>query len=84
MNNVCFSLISSELYEHHCNTSTGKVLFTSAKMLCQMLEADVPMVLTQDTDLPAVIHDLACQAITVCNSGGGKVHILPQFHYGYF
>lgn len=46
-------------------------------MLCQMLEADVPMVLTQDTDLPAVIHDLACQAITVCNSGGGKVHILP-------
>lgn len=41
-------------------------------MLCQMLEADDPMVLTQDTDLPAVIHDLACQAITVCNSGGGK------------
>lgn len=41
-------------------------------MLCQMLEADVPMVLPQDTDLPAVIHDLACQAITVCNSGGGK------------
>lgn len=39
-------------------------------MLCQMLEADVPMVLPQDTDLPAVIHDLACQAITVCNSGG--------------
>lgn len=67
-----FFLISSELYEHHCNTSTGKVLFTSAKILCQMLEADVPMVLTQDTDLPAVIHDLACQAITVCNSGGGK------------
>ncbi|XP_056888450.1 kinetochore-associated protein 1 [Takifugu flavidus] len=60
--------ILSELYEHHCNTSTGKVLFTSAKMLCQMLEADDPMVLTQDTDLPAVIHDLACQAITVCNS----------------
>lgn len=62
-------LVFSELYEHHCNTSTGKVLFTAAKMLCQMLEADVPMVLPQDADLPALIHGLACQAITVCNSG---------------
>jgi len=34
-----------------------------------MLEADVPMVLPDDMDLPAVIHDLACQAITVCHSG---------------
>lgn len=73
----------SELYEHHCNTSTGKVLFTAAKMLCQMLEADVPMVLPQDADLPALIHVLACQAITVCNSGvgGGKTTIFwPNFH----
>ncbi|KAM4577000.1 kinetochore-associated protein 1 isoform 1-T1 [Odontesthes bonariensis] len=60
--------IFSELYEHHCNSSTGKVLFTAAKTLCQMLEADVPMVLPDDMDLPAVIHDLACQAITVCHS----------------
>lgn len=71
---VMFSLFSflhvfSELYEHHYNTSTGKVLFTAAKTLCQMLEADVPMVLPNDMDLPAVIHDLACQAITVCHSG---------------
>uniref|UniRef100_A0A8C7Z607 Kinetochore associated 1 n=1 Tax=Oryzias sinensis TaxID=183150 RepID=A0A8C7Z607_9TELE len=60
--------IFSELYEHHCNSSTGKVLFTAAKMLCQMLEADVPMVIPEDMDLPAVIHDLACQAISVCHS----------------
>ncbi|KAK2837222.1 hypothetical protein Q5P01_014434 [Channa striata] len=60
--------ILSELYEHHYNTNTGKVLFTAAKTLCQMLEADVPMVLPKDVDLPAVIHDLACQAITVCHS----------------
>lgn len=60
--------ILSELYEHHYNTSTGKVLFTAAKTLCQMLEADVPMVLPEGMDLPAVIHDLACQAITVCHS----------------
>lgn len=64
-----FRLVFSELYEHHYNTSTGKVLFTAAKTLCQMLEADVPMVLPDDMDLPAVIHDLACQAITVCHSG---------------
>lgn len=67
-----FFLMFSELYEHHCNTSTGKVLFTAAKILCQMLEADVPMVFPQDADLPAVIHVLACQAITLCNSGGKK------------
>ncbi|CAL9708810.1 unnamed protein product [Knipowitschia caucasica] len=60
--------ILSELYEHHCNPSTGKVLFTAAKTLCQMLEADVPMVLPEAMDLPAVIHSLACQAITVCHS----------------
>nr|XP_057927381.1 kinetochore-associated protein 1 [Doryrhamphus excisus] len=59
--------ILRELYEHHYNTSTGKVLFTAAKTLCQMLEADVPMVLPDETDLPAVIHELACQAITVCH-----------------
>uniref|UniRef100_A0AAQ6AG83 Kinetochore associated 1 n=1 Tax=Amphiprion ocellaris TaxID=80972 RepID=A0AAQ6AG83_AMPOC len=56
------------LYEHHYNSSTGKVLFTAAKTLCQMLEADVHMVLPDDMDLPAVIHYLACQAITVCHS----------------
>ncbi|KAM9810904.1 LOW QUALITY PROTEIN: kinetochore-associated protein 1 [Neosynchiropus ocellatus] len=60
--------ILRELYEHHYNTSTGKVLFTAAKTLCQMLEADVPMVLPEDADLPAAIHNLACQAITVCHS----------------
>ncbi|XP_054630813.1 kinetochore-associated protein 1 isoform X2 [Dunckerocampus dactyliophorus] len=59
--------ILRELYEHHYNTSTGKVLFTAAKTLCQMLEADVPMVLPDETDLPAVIHELACQSITVCH-----------------
>lgn len=59
--------ILSELYEHHYNTCTGKVLFTAAKTLCQMLEADVPMVLPEGMDLPAVIHSLACQAISVCH-----------------
>ncbi|KAM6954421.1 kinetochore-associated protein 1 [Aplochiton taeniatus] len=59
--------ILGELYEHHWNPSTGKVLFSAAQRLCQMLEADVPMVLPEGMDLPAVIHNLACQAITVCH-----------------
>ncbi|MEQ2235438.1 hypothetical protein ILYODFUR_002347 [Ilyodon furcidens] len=60
--------ILSELYEHHYNSNTGKVLFTAAKTLCQKLQADDPMVIPEGMDLPAVIHDLACQAITLCNS----------------
>lgn len=69
-------LLHSELYEHHCNPSTGKVLFSAAQRLCQMLEADVPIVLPDDMDLPAVIHNLACQAITVCHSGNSHMPCL--------
>uniref|UniRef100_A0A4W5NLQ1 Kinetochore associated 1 n=1 Tax=Hucho hucho TaxID=62062 RepID=A0A4W5NLQ1_9TELE len=60
--------ILSELYKHHGTTSTGKVLFSAAQKLCQMLEADVPMILPEGVDLPAIIHKLACQAVTVCHS----------------
>lgn len=67
----------SELYEHHYNSNTGKVLFTAAKTLCQMLQADVPMVIPEGMDLPAVIHDLACQAITLCNSGKNDIKFVP-------
>lgn len=75
-------VVFSELYEHHYNSNTGKVLFTAAKMLCQMLEADVPMVIPDDMDLPAIIHNLACQAITVCHSG--KINTwstMPKQHW---
>ncbi|XP_056314738.1 kinetochore-associated protein 1 [Danio aesculapii] len=60
--------ILSELYQHHSNCRTGRVLFSTAQRLCQMLEENVPMVLPEKTNLPAVIHRLACQAITVCHS----------------
>lgn len=59
----------SELYQHHSNCSTGRVLFSTAQRLCQMLEENIPMVLPEKVNLPAVIHRLACQAITVCHSG---------------
>lgn len=69
-----FSFVS-ELNEHFCNAGTGKVLFTAAKTLCQMLEADVPMALPPDMDLPAAIHHLACQAITMCSSGKKQLQL---------
>ncbi|KAL4646609.1 kinetochore-associated protein 1 [Arapaima gigas] len=59
--------ICSELYQHHYNASTGRVLFHSAKMLCQMLEDNVPMVIPDGINLPAIIHNLASQAVTVCH-----------------
>ncbi|XP_043096489.1 kinetochore-associated protein 1 isoform X3 [Puntigrus tetrazona] len=60
--------ILSELYKHHSNCSTGQVLFSTAQRISQMLEENVPMVLPEKVNLPAVIHGLACQAITVCHS----------------
>uniref|UniRef100_A0A8C5AK64 Kinetochore associated 1 n=1 Tax=Gadus morhua TaxID=8049 RepID=A0A8C5AK64_GADMO len=59
--------ILGELYEHHGDPGTGKVLFTAAQRLCQMLEADTPMVVPDGSDLPALIHNLASRAITVCH-----------------
>ncbi|XP_062873879.1 kinetochore-associated protein 1 [Trichomycterus rosablanca] len=60
--------VLSELYEHHPNSSTGRVLFSTAQRLCQMLEDNVPMVLPERVNLPALIHKLACQAITICHA----------------
>ncbi|TSW89619.1 Kinetochore-associated protein 1 [Bagarius yarrelli] len=60
--------ILSELYQHHPNSSTGRVLFSTARRLCQMLEDNVPMVLPERVNLPALIHKLACQAITICHA----------------
>ncbi|XP_066511842.1 kinetochore-associated protein 1-like [Hoplias malabaricus] len=60
--------ILSELYEHHPNSSTGSVLFSTAQRLCQMLEDNVPMVLPERVNLPVLIHKLACQAITICHT----------------
>ncbi|KAI4889407.1 hypothetical protein NFI96_034091 [Prochilodus magdalenae] len=60
--------ILSELYQHHPNSSTGRVLFSTARRLCQMLADNVPMVLPERVNLPELIHQLACQAITICNA----------------
>ncbi|KAJ8380268.1 hypothetical protein SKAU_G00010460 [Synaphobranchus kaupii] len=59
--------ICSELYLHHCNASTGRVFFSAAQKLCLMLEENMPMIIPEGLNLPAVIHQLACQAVTVCH-----------------
>uniref|UniRef100_W5KXF6 Kinetochore associated 1 n=1 Tax=Astyanax mexicanus TaxID=7994 RepID=W5KXF6_ASTMX len=66
--NVEKALKILELYEHHPNSSTGRVLFSTAQRLCQMLEDNLPMVLPERVNLPELIHNLACQAITICHT----------------
>ncbi|KAM8961292.1 kinetochore-associated protein 1 [Pelodytes ibericus] len=59
--------ICSDLYEHHCNPQTGHLLYLVSQKLCQMLEANTPMVIPQGMNLPAVIYQLSCQASTICS-----------------
>ncbi|KAB1255833.1 Kinetochore-associated protein 1 [Camelus dromedarius] len=67
-----------DLFKYHCNADTGKLLFLTCQKLCQMLANDVPMTAPAGLDLPSEIHDLACQAATIC-SPGDKLHNLHDF-----
>uniref|UniRef100_A0A8C0U1B3 Kinetochore associated 1 n=1 Tax=Cyanistes caeruleus TaxID=156563 RepID=A0A8C0U1B3_CYACU len=59
--------ICREFYENSWNGNTGKLLFAVCQRLCHMLGADVPMITPDGMDLPAVIHELAGQAATLCS-----------------
>ncbi|NXO40218.1 KNTC1 protein, partial [Locustella ochotensis] len=59
--------ICREFYENSWNENTGKLLFAVCQRLCHMLGADVPMIIPHGMDLPAVIHELAGQAATLCS-----------------
>ncbi|XP_038618823.1 kinetochore-associated protein 1 [Tachyglossus aculeatus] len=59
--------ICRDLFIHHCNASTGRLLFLACQKLCHMLGADVPMITPAGVNLPAVLHELACQAVTICS-----------------
>ncbi|NWX33547.1 KNTC1 protein, partial [Notiomystis cincta] len=59
--------ICREFYENSWNENTGKLLFSVCQRLCHMLGADVPMITPHGMDLPAVIHELAGQAATLCS-----------------
>ncbi|KAM9056380.1 LOW QUALITY PROTEIN: kinetochore-associated protein 1 [Megaptera novaeangliae] len=56
-----------DLFKYHCNTNTGKLLFLTCQKLCQMLANGVPMTVPAGLNLPSEIHDLACQAATICS-----------------
>ncbi|NXY53050.1 KNTC1 protein, partial [Callaeas wilsoni] len=60
--------ICREFYENSWNENTGKLLFSVCQRLCHMLGADVPMITPHGMDLPAVIHQLAGQAATLCSA----------------
>ncbi|NWZ81474.1 KNTC1 protein, partial [Poecile atricapillus] len=59
--------ICREFCENSWNGNTGKLLFAVCQRLCHMLGADVPMITPDGMDLPAVIHELAGQAATLCS-----------------
>ncbi|NWZ64360.1 KNTC1 protein, partial [Acrocephalus arundinaceus] len=59
--------ICREFCENSWNENTGKLLFAVCQRLCHMLGADVPMITPHGMDLPAVIHELAGQAATLCS-----------------
>ncbi|XP_037734530.1 kinetochore-associated protein 1 isoform X3 [Chelonia mydas] len=59
--------ICRDLYEHHYNEQTGKLLFLACQKLCHMLGADVPMITPKGLNFPAVINEMACQAATICS-----------------
>ncbi|XP_026980736.1 kinetochore-associated protein 1 isoform X5 [Sagmatias obliquidens] len=56
-----------DLFKYHCNTNTGKLLFLTCQKLCQMLANGFPMAIPEGLNLPSEIHDLACQAATICS-----------------
>ncbi|XP_024422439.2 kinetochore-associated protein 1 [Desmodus rotundus] len=55
------------LFRYHCNPDTGRLLFLACQKLCHMLANDVPMTTPVGLNLPSEIHDLACQAATICS-----------------
>ncbi|KAL4700591.1 hypothetical protein H8959_014595, partial [Pygathrix nigripes] len=61
------SIKGKDLFKYHCNADTGKLLFLTCQKLCQMLADNVPMTVPVGLSLPTVIHDLACQAATICS-----------------
>ncbi|KAG9469136.1 hypothetical protein GDO78_021163, partial [Eleutherodactylus coqui] len=59
--------ICSDLYEHHRNAQTAQLHFLASQKLCQMLEANTPMVIPPGMNLPSVIYQLSCKASTICS-----------------
>lgn len=56
-----------DLFRYHCSPYTGELLFLACQKLCQMLANDIPMTAPVGLNLPSEIHNLACQAATICS-----------------
>lgn len=69
------SSFQRDLFKYHCDNDTGKLLFLACQKLCQMLANDVPMTTPVGLNLPSEIHDLACQAATICSPGDKIDHM---------
>ncbi|XP_049623699.1 kinetochore-associated protein 1 [Suncus etruscus] len=55
-----------DLFEFHRSAHTGTVLLAACQKLCQMLADDVPVTVPTGLNLSHWIHELACQATTLC------------------
>uniref|UniRef100_A0A8D2D2I1 Kinetochore associated 1 n=1 Tax=Sciurus vulgaris TaxID=55149 RepID=A0A8D2D2I1_SCIVU len=56
-----------DLFKYHCNADTGRLLFLMCQKLCLMLANEVPMRAPEGLNLPSEVHNLACQAVTICS-----------------
>ncbi|XP_072456692.1 kinetochore-associated protein 1 isoform X3 [Notamacropus eugenii] len=59
--------LCSDLFQNHRSPNTGRVLVLACQKLCQRLGADAPTALPEALNLPLEIHQLACQAATICS-----------------
>ncbi|XP_063000381.1 kinetochore-associated protein 1 [Elgaria multicarinata webbii] len=54
-------------YDYYHDEPTGQLLLLACQRLCHMLGSDSLMVMPEGLNLPAVIHEMARQAATLCS-----------------
>uniref|UniRef100_A0A670KE24 Kinetochore associated 1 n=1 Tax=Podarcis muralis TaxID=64176 RepID=A0A670KE24_PODMU len=59
--------ICRDFHEDHPNEQTGPLLFLACQKLCHMLGSRTLMVMPKGLNLPAVVNEMACQAVTICS-----------------
>ncbi|XP_028567006.2 kinetochore-associated protein 1 isoform X7 [Podarcis muralis] len=59
--------ICRDFHEDHPNEQTGQLLFLACQKLCHMLGSSTLMVMPKGLNLPAVVNEMACQAVTICS-----------------
>ncbi|XP_054852382.1 kinetochore-associated protein 1 [Eublepharis macularius] len=59
--------ICRDFYERHHNEQAGELLFLACQKLCHTFELDSIKVTSEELSLPALIHNMACQASSICS-----------------